>query len=88
MGFFSKKKKTEAGAIPQQNDDELIAVISAAIAQHGDDDLIAVISAAISAYESEQFVQKLYIQKINRAAGMRPIWGATGTNEAMDVRRI
>ena len=82
MGLFSKKKKDEENvSVSELNEDPISA-------ENEDDDLIAVIAAAISAYEAEQFVQTLYIKKLNRTAGIRPIWGATGTNEAIDVRRI
>jgi len=73
MGLFKKKQAgAEAIAAPEADGGELIAVITAAIA----------------AYEAEQFRQKLYIRKINRASGIRPVWGSTGTQEAIDVRRM
>jgi len=53
-----------------------------------EEDHVAVIAAAVAAYESEAYAPKLYIQKINRAAGTRLAWAAAGTNEAIDVRRI
>ena len=52
------------------------------------DEIIAVLAAAIAAYEAEQYRPSLSIKKINRSAGVRPVWGAAGTNEAIDVRRI
>ena len=75
MGLFSKKKKEENTAVQE-------------VQGQTDSELIAVITAAIAAYEAEQFAPALYIRKINRAAGVRPIWGTTGTNEAIDMRRI
>ena len=53
-----------------------------------DDELIAVIAAAVAAYGAEQYRQTLYIQKLNRAAGIRPAWNVEGMMEAQDVRRI
>ena len=75
MGLFSKKKKEEPAPVEVKE-------------EQTDSELIAVIAAAIAAYESEQFAQTLNIKKINRTAGSRPVWGATGTNEAIDMRRI
>ena len=83
MGLFSKKKKTE--------ETELSPAAEGSVPPPGkqaDDELIAVIAAAVSAYEAEQFVQTLYIRKIARSAGTRPAWSLTGTNEAIDARRI
>jgi len=80
MGLF-KKKQAAAAALEE----------TAEVLKTPEDDnseLIAVITAAIAAYEAEQFRQKLYIRKIDRSCGIRPIWGATGTQEAIDVRRI
>ena len=83
MGFFSKKKKTdETGLSPAAGES-----VSPA-GKQADDELIAVIAAAVSAYEAEQFIQTLYIRKINRSAATRPAWGLTGTNEAIDMRRM
>ena len=52
------------------------------------DEIIAVLAAAVAAYEAEQYIPSLSIKKINRVAGVRPVWGVTGTNEAIDVRRM
>jgi len=50
-------------------------------------ELLAVIAAAIAAYEEDQYRQALYVKKLNRSAGVRPVWGAMGTNEAVNSRR-
>jgi len=85
MGLFSKKKKgAEAAAINEAEAcDEQAAGLETA-----NDELIAVLSAAVAAYEAEQFVQTLYIQKLNRACRVLPAWGAMGTQEAIDSRRM
>ena len=75
MNFFKRKKTTEQES-------------NATTAAKTNEELIAVITAAISAYEGERYVQTLSIKKINRIAGVRPIWSATGTDEAIDIRRI
>jgi hypothetical protein len=77
MGLFGWKKKNET---------DLAAAMAEAAGLN--DELIAVITAAVCAYEAEQYVKSLHIRKLNRAAGVRPVWSATGTNEAIDVRRL
>ena len=77
MKLFGRKKKAEA---------EIAAANMAAAGMT--EEMIAVIAAAVAAYEAEQYVQTLYIRKLDRAAGSRPVWGVSGTNEAIDVRRI
>ena len=77
MGLFKRKKTAEQ---------ELAAAMAAEAGIT--DEIIAVIAAAIAANEAEQYVPTLYIKKINRVAGVRPVWNATGTNEAIDVRRM
>ncbi|MDR3364472.1 MAG: hypothetical protein LBS91_05945 [Clostridiales Family XIII bacterium] len=52
------------------------------------DELACVIAAAVAAYEAEQFIQTLYIRKIDRTAGVRPVWGVMGTQESIDTRRM
>ena len=88
MGLFSRKK-TEA--VPEQNADigttdesETAEAVPGTVS----DELIAVIAAAVAAYEAEQFRQTLYIQKVNRTCGTRPVWGVIGTQEAIDTRRM
>ena len=91
MGLFNKKKqknKEAAEQIAQAAPAEVAGEGSGAAEGLADSELIAVIAAAISAYESEQFIQTLYIRKLDRRAGIRPVWGATGTNEAIDMRRM
>jgi len=73
MGLFSKNKTEDA-------------IIETANAEN--DELLAVLTAAVAAYEEERFIQTLYIKKIDRTCGTRPIWGAIGTQEAIDVRRL
>ena len=89
MGLFSKKK-AEA-AVPEAITAEVVEQESGS-AEAADDaatgELIAVLSAAIAAYEAEQFVQTLYIQKINRANRPLPVWANMGTQEAIDSRRM
>jgi len=85
MGLFNRKKTDNADPVPGAAV-EAAAEEQAADAENGE--LIAVIAAAIAAYEAEQFRQTLYIQKINRACGIRPAWGITGTQEAIDTRRM
>ena len=77
MAFLSFRKKKGA---------EQEALTGPAIGLN--DEIIAVLAAAVAAYEAEQYTPSLSIKKINRAAGARPVWGVTGTNEAIDVRRI
>ena len=93
MGLFGKKKA--AAALEAGVDAAVInetAADGAGADVSGDaglsDEIIAVITAAVSAYEAEQYTQTLYVRKLSRAAGMRPVWGTTGTQEAIDVRRI
>ena len=76
MGFFNKKE-----AIKEE-------IIDSAGDEAESEELFAVISAAIAAYEQDLFRQTLNIQKIDRTCGARPAWGAAGTNEAIDARRI
>jgi len=83
MGLFSRKK---TDTVPEPAEEVTTAEQSAPDTMS--DELIAVITAAVAAYEAEQFVQTLYIQKINRALSMRPAWGAMGTQEAIDTRRM
>lgn len=82
MGIFGKKKEKTVAEAP--------AAVPAAeekkAAESGE--LVAVLTAAIAAYEAEQYRQTLYIRKIDRTAGVRPVWGVTGANEAIDVRRM
>jgi len=96
MGLFKKKNKdaaagaasvADAAPAPGADADAAPAPI-ADVASAADGELIAVITAAIAAFEAEQFRQTLYIRKLDRTAGMRPVWGVTGTQEAIDVRRI
>jgi len=84
MGFFNRKK-TEVSAPVVDATAEKAAEKTAA-SDTANDELIAVISAAIAAYEAEQFIQTLYIQKINRTCRILPAWGAMGTQEAIDSR--
>jgi len=84
MGLFSRKKTDAAVPEPVAEITEAGEAAPDAMA----DELIAVIAAAVSAYEAEQFRQTLYIQKINRAYNVRPAWGAMGTQEAIDNRRM
>jgi len=87
MGLFSRKKAETA--VPEANAAaDTAAGTGAAAPDTVNEEMIAVISAAIAAYEAEQFTQTLYIQKINRACGVRPVWGVIGTQEAIDVRRM
>ena len=94
MGLFNRKKQKnkEADASLIQDAASVSADGAGEGSESGEDqtdsELIAVIAAAISAYESEQFIQTLYIRKLDRRAGIRPVWGATGTNEAIDMRRL
>ena len=87
MGLFGKKKAetavSESGA-------GVYAANGAAKAASGAEggELIAVIAAAISAYEAEQFSMTLYVRKINRVCGTRPVWGVMGTLEVIDTRRM
>jgi len=85
MGIFSKKKEavSESGTEVQT-----VAETPEAASGAADSELIAVISAAIAAYEGEQFRQTLYIRKLKRVCGVRPIWGYMGTQEAIDSRRM
>ena len=89
MGLFKKKNgKTEASS-PVGKNDEVVAVLTAAVtAASEDDDLPVVLAAAIAAYESEQYTPTLAIRKIDRTAGVRPVWGIMGTTESIDVRRM
>ena len=83
MGLFGKKKNA-----PDEGEAYAPGVSAAGKSTAEDDELIAVIAAAVSAYEAEQYVQTLYIRKLERAAGARPAWGVMGTQEAIDVRRM
>ena len=83
MGIIRKNKKAAH--------QEIVIEEAAALGKEKDginEDLIAVITAAVAAYEAENFKQTLYIKKINRASGTRPVWGVIGTHEAIDVRRF
>jgi len=89
MGLFSRKKADTIAT--ETNEDTAAAAENEGAEAASDapgDELIAVIAAAIAAYEAEQFRQTLYIQKVNRACGIRPAWGAMGTQEAIDTRRM
>jgi|GEM_PF-1699790 len=87
MGLFGKKAAAENnGRDTIKKAEDAAAAFVAADDQN--DELIAVIAAAISAYGAEQYKQTLYIRKLNRTAGVRPAWGVTGTNEAIDTRRM
>ena len=83
MGLFNKKKKEEIN-ISHQTAAGGAGDIGPAI----DEELLAVIAAAVSAFEAEQFVKTLHIRKIDRTSGTRPAWGAMGTTEAIDMRRL
>jgi hypothetical protein len=87
MGLFTKKKSKSPADAPSSAQGTSAEGLGA-VNGETDSELIAVISAAIAAYEAEQFVQTLYIRKLDRRAGARPVWGAIGTNEAIDMRRI
>ena len=86
MGLFNRKKAEKA--IPETD----VTAEASEEAERADsaanEELIAVISAAIAAYEAEQFVQTLYVQKINRAYNIAPAWAAMGRQEAIDTRRM
>jgi len=86
MGLFNRKKTQVT--VPETDTATTAAEETAAGPDMTNGELIAVLSAAIAAYESEQFIQKLYIQKINRACGTLPAWGAMGRQEAVDTRRM
>jgi len=86
MGLFNRKKTETAG--PGSDAAAGIAAEAEAAHDAENDELIAVISAAIAAYEAEQFCQTLYIQKINRTCRCLPAWGGMGTQEAIDTRRM
>jgi len=86
MGLFSRKKAEAAASEISAAEDT--AAGTAAVSDTVNGELIAVLSAAIAAYEAEQFTQTLYIQKINRACGVQPVWGVMGTQEAIDSRRM
>jgi len=81
MGLFSKKRKESV-------ESEVSMAVDETAPASDNDELIAVLAAAIAAYEAEQFVQTLYIQKINRTCGPHPAWAAMGTQEAIDTRRM
>ena len=86
MGLFSKKKK--GTDVPETGTAAPAASGAGEAAETANEELLAVLSAAIAAYEAEQFVQTLYIQKINRAVRVLPAWGTMGTQEAIDTRRM
>ena len=89
MGLFKKKNGKTDVASPGGDSDEVSAVLAAAaIAASEDDDMPVVIAAAIAAFEAEQYTPTLAIRKINRIAGVRPVWGILGTTESIDVRRV
>jgi len=88
MGLFNKKKPKNKGAGVQAAPANGAGEGSGATQDQADSELIAVIAAAISAYESEQFIQTLYIRKLDRRAGTRPAWGDMGECEAIDMRRM
>ena len=89
MGLFNRKKTEKA---TPETDIAADAVEDAGEAGGAEsavnEELIAVISAAVAAYEAEQFVQTLYIQKINRSYNIAPVWAAMGRQEAIDTRRM
>jgi len=87
MGLFKNKNKHEDFPVTEKPDSQP-ADAGDGITSIIDEELIAVIAAAVAAYEAEQFTQTLYIRKLNRAAGIRPAWGAAGTSEAIDMRRM
>ena len=86
MGIFSRRKKTEDA--PDTSAAAEAATEEGEASDQANDELLAVLSAAVAAYEAEQFVQTLYIQKINRVCRVLPAWGAMGTQEAIDSRRM
>ena len=53
-----------------------------------EEELLAVLAAAVAAYGADAYTPKLKIQKIQRASCARPVWAVTGTNEAIDARRM
>ena len=86
MGLFSRKK-TET-AVSEGVIEIVTTTAEDAAPEIMNEELIAVITAALSAYEVEQYRQTLYIRKTNRISGVRPVWGVTGTQEAIDTRRM
>ncbi len=50
--------------------------------------LIAVISAAIAAYEGEGVASNLTVRKIKRVGGLSTTWAAAGRNECIESRKI
>ncbi|MDR2162938.1 MAG: hypothetical protein LBO70_03230 [Clostridiales Family XIII bacterium] len=87
MGLFKRKKKKDVLA-PSTVSDELLAVIGAAVAASGADEHVAAIAAALAAYEDSASASELYIRKIDRAAGVIPVWGIMGNREQIDTRRF
>ncbi|MCL2493368.1 MAG: hypothetical protein FWF33_04930 [Clostridiales bacterium] len=79
MSLFERKKK---------EGEEPMAETAPAVRQGADSELLAVFTAAVAAYEAEAYIPKLSIKKIRRAAGVRPVWAVTGTNEAIEARRM
>jgi len=86
MGLFNRKKTEKA--IPETEAAAVAAEETGEAESAANEELIAVISAAIAAYEAEQFVQTLYVQKINRTYNIAPVWAAMGRQEAIDTRRM
>jgi len=86
MGLFNRKKAEKA--IPETDVMAEAAEDAGGADSAANEELIAVISAAIAAYEAEQFVQTLYVQKINRSYNIAPAWAAMGRQEAIDTRRM
>ena len=86
MGLFNRKKAEKA--IPETDVMAEAAEDAGGADSAANEELIAVISAAIAAYEAEQFVQTLYVQKINRTYNIAPVWAAMGRQEAIDTRRM
>ena len=88
MELFDKKNGEAAKASAPAS--ASASVSASASAEALDEELIAVITAAIAVYENEsdQYTQKLSIQKLDRRTGTKPAWGAMGLYEAIDARRI
>ena len=83
MGFFSKLFSDEAQAAAPG-----VQAAPAKTQALNNDELIAVISAAIAAFEGSYAASNLIIRKINRAQGQVTVWNNAGRADCMRSRRI
>jgi hypothetical protein len=71
-----------------QADQPVSGVSPANAQVQNDEELIAVISAAIAAFEGSKVMSNLIIRKISREHGQVTVWNSAGRADCMRSRRI